>query len=747
MAWSAVVAPSGPQWPAASAASDAAAPARASAERLAAFAESLAPFLAGAGSCPGRSAQPTFKVVPGQGPGDPAGISCDPVEVADALGHEGEPAAEVAREMLEGLALASFDRATQARAVVTAAALLQAAAALLEQGLTPWAVRQALQDAELAAGEALERLAAEQLATELLAGASGGSARGLPRAGSAGLAERGAIGEPLPRACSGSDAEDDIGWFLGEPGPACADGAAQEAALCAPTPTPPGPHPVASGAAQRSEMDDLDDICAELQRRCRSVAAAPDCSRGRHCFVYATVRTRLRPDCTLLRGIVSHVPRECLVASDATLLAERWPPLRRAVFVDADLTVAAYETCAPSRRRPPETFLLAGPAVSVGAAREAAVVQALRRLLAARGTEALLVSGEVAPAVASACRDGGAVLIWGLPARLLAALAQDAGARVLRGLPSIAAGGGPVGERPAWEAGVALRVELRELQPEARRGCFSYPLLGRRQPIIGPPTPVQHGRGGRGSLLGVEGRGGGPRAASISVPAPSRSGFPGTAPWMRAAAWRRSARGVSATTERQRPVSVGSRPWGPAHDAADVDCVPRPRRGGGLLVHRAPRGSLSAHAPAPARRALRPPLRRAARPRGGRRGPVAARRRRLGGGRGRGPGRPGRGRGRGLLAGGRGRPRGRRPVGGARGGPAGFGCRHGPFRGGLPGGGRAGGRGDVARGGPGHRRARGAAAGCRRGAGAPLCRRGGAAARRPGGAASDQSGPRSQKNR
>ncbi|CAK0841868.1 unnamed protein product [Prorocentrum cordatum] len=677
MAWSAVVAPSGPQWPAASAASDAAAPARASAERLAAFAESLAPFLAGAGSCPGRSAQPTFKVVPGQGPGDPAGISCDPVEVADALGHEGEPAAEVAREMLEGLALASFDRATQARAVVTAAALLQAAAALLEQGLTPWAVRQALQDAELAAGEALERLAAEQLATELLAGASGGSARGLPRAGSAGLAERGAIGEPLPRACSGSDAEDDIGWFLGEPGPACADGAAQEAALCAPTPTPPGPHPVASGAAQRSEMDDLDDICAELQRRCRSVAAAPDCSRGRHCFVYATVRTRLRPDCTLLRGIVSHVPRECLVASDATLLAERWPPLRRAVFVDADLTVAAYETCAPSRRRPPETFLLAGPAVSVGAAREAAVVQALRRLLAARGTEALLVSGEVAPAVASACRDGGAVLIWGLPARLLAALAQDAGARVLRGLPSIAAGGGPVGERPAWEAGVALRVELRELQPEARRGCFSYPLLGRRQPIIGPPTPVQHGRGGRGSLLGVEGRGG----------------------------------------------------------------------GGGLLVHRAPRGSLSAHAPAPARRALRPPLRRAARPRGGRRGPVAARRRRLGGGRGRGPGRPGRGRGRGLLAGGRGRPRGRRPVGGARGGPAGFGCRHGPFRGGLPGGGRAGGRGDVARGGPGHRRARGAAAGCRRGAGAPLCRRGGAAARRPGGAASDQSGPRSQKNR
>jgi hypothetical protein len=131
--------------------------------RCCACADSVASFISASSSLP------VFKIVPGCG-GDGPVLSCDVLEVVDAHGLDENIAVTVIREAVEGLSEAHFGRSDQVRLVVLAATLLAEVAALRHGGLTPWALRGALRLAEDLAMMALERLAAERLAVEVLDG-------------------------------------------------------------------------------------------------------------------------------------------------------------------------------------------------------------------------------------------------------------------------------------------------------------------------------------------------------------------------------------------------------------------------------------------------------------------------------------------------------------------------------------------------------------------------------------------------
>lgn len=80
-------------------------------------------------------------------------------------------------------------------------------------------------------------------------------------------------------------------------------------------------------------------------------------------------------------------------------------------------------------------------------------------------------------------------LVTEVPIPILQALASAVGAEVGHGFPSRLQPEG--GLQPWWEAKHALLVEIRELSHNMRRNCFSFPLLGRCQPLL----PHQHSVG------------------------------------------------------------------------------------------------------------------------------------------------------------------------------------------------------------------------------------------------------------
>merc|ERR1711970_533051 len=85
--------------------------------------------------------------------------------------------------------------------------------------------------------------------------------------------------------------------------------------------------------------------------------------------------------------------------------------------------------------------------------------------------------------VASTCQSNNVLLVSLLPVRLLNALAAAVGASVLRGLPSTQEGDRE-NSPPSWTAAVSMCCRLKELDAEQRKGCFSFPLLGFRQPLL-----------------------------------------------------------------------------------------------------------------------------------------------------------------------------------------------------------------------------------------------------------------------
>lgn len=417
------------------------------------IASSLAPFT---GSITGA---PTFKAI-STGGGELA-ISCDPLEVVDALGLEdASVAAEILREGLDGLCVADFGRAQQAQLAVLTAGLLAEAAGLLESGVPPWTLCSALRRAERLARATCDKLASERLATEVLRHLAGGADRE-------------------------EDEGSDVAWFF--------EASEREPLEPARPGPPPCPAPRVCG-----EAASLDEACTELQMRHGRAASEQSGGQSRHCFIYASVRPRQVPSCEVVRGIVCHVPRRHVTAR-ADVLWKPLPPLMHALFIDADLNGAAYDSCAPAARRLVETALLPAAGLpfmgSVGAARDAALGSAVHALLTSRGVGAVFLAGWASPEVAGACRRAGALLVAALPVRLLHALAAELGAEVLHGLPESAAGLAGVAsaptERPLWQASEAVCCEFRELSAEERRGCFAFPLLGHRQPLL----PHQNGVG------------------------------------------------------------------------------------------------------------------------------------------------------------------------------------------------------------------------------------------------------------
>jgi len=427
------------------------------------IADSLAPFTHR------ESAALVCKVVDA-GYGDAPSISCDPLEIIDAFGFDERlVAARILHDAMEGLSDADFGRVEQARLAALTFALAREAGALLESGLTPWELRKALRKSEAIAKATLAQLSSEFLASELMRNFASASATYF--ADESATSALPGVGDDLAGAAlrGDDDSDEDVGWFFEKPAPA----------QMAPPPQPVTVElPSLQGARQFSRNDDVNKVCSELVARHLAACDIASSQRDRHCFVYASVRPLATPVCEVVRGVMCHVSFE-----HAVLCGARDFRVTNAVFIDGDLTGDAYESCAPAQRRVRESLVSSGALVSVQGLKEAAVGEALQRLFALRATGAIFLAGEASAAAATACRRAGARLFGGLPGRLVSALAEEAGAEVLQGLPdAISLGVGST--RPAWEAKRELRCLLRELEPERRKGCFAFPLLGHRQALL-----------------------------------------------------------------------------------------------------------------------------------------------------------------------------------------------------------------------------------------------------------------------
>eukprot|EP00931_Biecheleriopsis_adriatica_P114946 TRINITY_DN90811_c0_g1_i1.p1 TRINITY_DN90811_c0_g1~~TRINITY_DN90811_c0_g1_i1.p1 ORF type:complete len:676 (+),score=156.15 TRINITY_DN90811_c0_g1_i1:47-2074(+) len=406
-------------------------------------------------------------------------LSCDPVEVLDAFGLEGEVEIEILREAMEGLHAANFGRREQARLAMLAASTLSEAVRLRRSGLAAWTLRGGLRRGVSIAEASLKHLASKRLAVQ---------AEALP-----------SLTFPVLQGDLLED-EDDVDWFF------------EDAKVSIPAANPlPSPVACAKAVDPSSSrihngspaFEDIQSVCAELCKRHDDKpalhAATSGSGSGKQCFVYAKIRPTLRTRCELYRGIICHVPQELLTARGSLLsrllqASSDHSPIRRAekvegpavlfhsaLFLDADLTAAAYESCAPAVRRLKEEVVQlapkAGEAItlqSTSAAKSSALADAVSALIAT-GTEAIFLSGEVSSIVAQACQLSGALMVAGVPARLLYALAEEVGADVQRGLPSA---------REFAQAKRAVQVELAEPSKSERDGSFSFPLLGFRQPLL-----------------------------------------------------------------------------------------------------------------------------------------------------------------------------------------------------------------------------------------------------------------------
>jgi hypothetical protein len=218
---------------------------------------------------------------------------------------------------------------------------------------------------------------------------------------------------------------------------------------------------------------------------------------GRHCFVFASGKPCRKPMCTLVRGIVCHLPRDHLVAAAAPLRQGNLTLVNHPLFIDADLTAAAYESCAPPGRRLDEVFVLEGKAAKGrgGAAalscpavsRETELAELVQQLVTARGVGAIFMTSEACPAVAAVCSRSKVFFVTGMPARLIHALAEEAQAEVLHGLPTATVV--EEDKQTPWFTEVALSCQLQDVSAEQRRSCFAFPLLGHRPPLL-PHVPL-----------------------------------------------------------------------------------------------------------------------------------------------------------------------------------------------------------------------------------------------------------------
>ena len=391
--------------------------------------------------------QSTFKIVSSVCE-DELVLSCDPAEVVDAHGLD-MVAVELLREAMDGLAAAHFGRREQARLVVLGAALLTEAAELRRSGLSVWTLQSGLRCAAVIAETAIEKLRV-----------------GIPRSFKIHIAEN---------DIAGLGDADDVSWFftaIEEPHKTDSE---VGVAACQPGSS--------VAVCYDPSASDVNDICAELCRRHRGPV------ESQHCFVYGRQKLVRQPTMRLFRGIACRVPQHYVSGPSGIMrqltIAKEMATVRkqffRSVCLDADLVSAAYDSCAPPQRRTKEqVFQNAGTLLPSGLRERQQVSEAIR-MLAERGTEALLVSGEVSDAASELCRIEGLLLVGGLPARLLHALAKDLEAEVLHGLPALPPAI-DTPEVPPWQARHALRVEL--VDRECSRCDFVFPLLGYRQPLL-----------------------------------------------------------------------------------------------------------------------------------------------------------------------------------------------------------------------------------------------------------------------
>jgi len=433
---------------------------------------------------------PVFKLLRGQTEefGESGAISCDALEVVDWLGLEGDLSASLVREAMEGLAESNFGRTEQARLAVLMSYLLKEASELQGQCLTIWTIRESLKHVEHIAAARLDRLAAERLAAEVT-----------NAAGVSGIAA--IMHEQATGVMDDNDEQDDVGWFF--------EVAEAKSTQVDPLPScnTPTSHvkpilPCTMPKSQVAFAETVPEICRVLAQRC--VPCAPSCEQApefrghnHHCFVYASVKPCVEPLVVLRRGVVCHVLRDSTTVPMPFLGRERC--VHRALFIDADLTEAAYESCAPRSRRIVETVTMTwqpGQGAqqllqpTLDASHGASVGRDLEQLLSARNIGAIFTSGIVSGVVIHTCQHHGVPLVTLLPVPILRAMAAEAGAEILHGLPT---GSGSLTERPErhfWEAQRPLNLEFNELSEERRHGCFSFPLLGHRQPLLWHQTAV-----------------------------------------------------------------------------------------------------------------------------------------------------------------------------------------------------------------------------------------------------------------
>lgn len=437
---------------------------------------------------------PVFKSLRGQTEefGESGAISCDALEVVDWLGLEGDLSATMVREAMEGLAESNFGRTEQARLAVLVSYLLKEASELERQCMTTWTICKSLKQVEHIAAATLERLAAERLAAEVIADLN----RRESATAAAGVSGINAImHEPATVAIDDDDEQDDVDWFFeaaeAKPvevdlQPSCDHATVQV--------KPTHPHIMPKSLGMVGET--VEEICRALGQSC--VHSAVSCNetsklRGQnhHCFVYASVRPCVEPLVVLRRGVVCHVLRESATLPMPFLGRERC--VHCALFIDADLTEAAYESCAPHSRRIIETVTMTlQPGLGVqqllqatrDASHHAAVGDDLEQLLSARNIGAIFTSGIACEAVTYTCQRCGVPLITLLPVPILRAMAAEAESEILHGLPTGNSSFTEKLERHSWEGQKPLNLMFNELSEERRHRCFSFPLLGHRQPLL-----------------------------------------------------------------------------------------------------------------------------------------------------------------------------------------------------------------------------------------------------------------------
>eukprot|EP00927_Polykrikos_kofoidii_P050432 TRINITY_DN44349_c0_g1_i1.p1 TRINITY_DN44349_c0_g1~~TRINITY_DN44349_c0_g1_i1.p1 ORF type:complete len:720 (-),score=146.32 TRINITY_DN44349_c0_g1_i1:68-2227(-) len=425
---------------------------------------------------------PCFKAIDGL---DGAVISCDPLEVADALGCScGEGAgvaAEAVREAMDGLCQAHFGRSEQARLAVLAAALLSEAYALRDAGLTPWVVRAALRRSERIAGPALDALASKRLAEEVLDNFVEMGTVDVEKslADFLNTPSTKLLDLPLHFETDDGEENDEVDWFFRDDPPALPTVTVTSVAIDAVRPQPSAPTPTRTSTAAiagssrtfargvRDIGKDLDDTCRELRRR--SLAAAPSSASLHHglsesrqdeqCFVYASRRSQSsRPDCMILGGVVCHVVSENLVANGSLLRrlqlrdhkSPQWQAasascaspspvqLRRALFIDADLTGAggAYESFAPGGRRIVRDVIFTPPSATELGSDSGAAFSALPSTVlpdVSRDLEARL--GDAVRRLCS-CRGLEALFLAGMASPGVAAACRSGGVLLVCGVPS-----------------------------------------------------------------------------------------------------------------------------------------------------------------------------------------------------------------------------------------------------------------------------------------------------------------------